>query len=111
LISSTRMFDMLSDLQAGMAKDHGKDRVEDILHRLIDYRVEHFTAEETVTEKHKFPGVAAHRAEHRVLTDRVPAFKKELEAGKGRVPPGWPRLCNSGFRTTSRASTSNTAIS
>ncbi len=82
-----KLFDLVNELHAAMSQGHGKDVAGDVLNRLIDYTVNHFTAEEKLMEKHKFPGLILHRAEHKALTDKVLAFKKEFDAGASNVTP------------------------
>lgn len=82
-----KLFDLVNELHAAMSQGHGKDVAGDVLRRLIEYTVNHFAAEEALMEKHKFPGLIAHRAVHKALTDKVLAFKKEFEAGTSNVTP------------------------
>jgi len=82
-----KLFDLINELHGAMSQGHGKDVAGDVLRRLIDYTVSHFSAEEKLMEKHNFPGLVAHRAEHKALTDKVLAFKKEFDAGQTNVTP------------------------
>lgn len=82
-----KLFDLVNELHVAMSQGHGKDVAGDVLRRLIDYTVHHFSAEEMLMQKHNFPGLIAHRAEHKALTDKVMAFKKEFDAGTGNVTP------------------------
>jgi len=82
-----KLFELVSELHGAMGEGHGKDVVDNVLHKLIDYTVNHFSAEEKLMEKYKYPGLLAHRAEHKALTDKVLAFKKDFEAGTGSVTP------------------------
>lgn len=80
-----KLFDLVSELHIAMSEGHGNDVAGDVLRRLIDYTVQHFSAEEMLMELHNFPGLVAHRAEHKALTDKVLAFKKEFDAGTSYV--------------------------
>ncbi len=80
-----KLFDLVNELHEAMGSGHGKDVAGDVLYRLIDYTVHHFSAEERLMEKHKYPQLPAHRAAHKALTDKVVAFKKEFDAGTGNV--------------------------
>ncbi len=80
-----KLFDLINELHVAMSRGHGKDIVGDVLRRLIDYTVHHFSAEEMLMQNHNFPGLVAHRAEHKALTDKVLAFKKEFDAGTSYV--------------------------
>lgn len=82
-----KLFDLVNELHNAMSAGHGKDVAGDVLNRLIDYTVIHFKAEEALMEKHNYPGLQSHRSEHKALTDKVIAFKKEFEAGTSVVTP------------------------
>ncbi len=82
-----QLFATAEELHNAMLAGHGKDKASEVLGRLIDYTVNHFAAEEKLMEQHSYPSLVTHRAEHKALTDKVLAFKKEYEAGKGAIPP------------------------
>jgi len=82
-----KLFELVNELYNAMSQGHGKDIAGDILKRLIDYTVHHFSAEEKLMETHKFPGLASHLAEHKALTDKVLAFKTAFDAGTSNVTP------------------------
>jgi hemerythrin-like metal-binding protein len=42
----------------------------------------HFAHEERLMRAHGYPGLDAHLAEHRALTEKVVAFQSEFENGK-----------------------------
>lgn len=82
-----KLFELVNELHNAMSQGHGKDKAGEVLKRLIDYTVTHFSSEEKLMESHRFPGLVAHRAEHKALTDKVLAFKKEFDAGTSNVTP------------------------
>lgn len=82
-----KLFELVSELHEAMGAGHGKQVAGDILDRLIAYTVQHFAAEEKLMEKYKYPSLATHRGEHKALTDKVVAFKKEFEAGSSNLTP------------------------
>ena len=82
-----KLFDLVNELHNAMADGHGKDMAGEVLNRLIDYTVTHFAAEEKLMEKHNYPALVSQRAEHKALTDKVIAFKKEFDAGTSNVTP------------------------
>lgn len=81
-----KLFATAEELHNAMLAGHGKDKASEVLGRLIDYTVNHFAAEEKLMEQHNYPSLVTHRAEHKALTDKVLAFKKECDAGKVAVP-------------------------
>jgi hemerythrin-like metal-binding protein len=80
-----KLFDIVRELYTAMRSGHGKEAVGEILQRLIEYTVQHFAAEEKLMEQNKYPFLVPHRAEHRALTDKVVAFKKNFDAGSAGV--------------------------
>ena len=82
-----KLFDLVNELEGAMHSGHSRDVMGRVLERLIDYTAQHFTAEEKLMEKHKYPGLPTHRGEHRVLTEKVIGFKKEFDAGNTSIAP------------------------
>ncbi len=70
-----------------MRSGHGKDVAADVLRRLVDYTVQHFTAEEKLMANNGYPSLAVHQAEQRALTDKVLASKQDFEAGIVSITP------------------------
>ncbi len=80
-----RLFEIIRELYTGMRSGKGKEVAREVLGRLIDYTVYHFAAEEKLMEKNGYQFLAAHRIEHKALTDKVVAFKKDFDAGSAGV--------------------------
>ena len=59
-----RLFEIIRELYTAMRAGHGK---------------------QVVMEKNGYQLLAAHRIEHKTLTDKVVAFKKDFEAGSATV--------------------------
>lgn len=84
-IQHKKLFEIVRELYTAMHLGHGKEVAGEVLTRLIDYTVNHFAAEEKLMEKAGYPQLANHRAEHKALTDKVVAFKKEFDGGSSGV--------------------------
>lgn len=71
------------------AVDRGQELTvtDRIFSKLIAYTKYHFTAEEWLMEQCDFPGLAAHKLEHEVLTRRVLLFKKSYDEGRSPLVP------------------------
>lgn len=82
-----RLFEIINELYTAVRSGHGKDVAGGVLRHLIDYTVQHFAAEEKLMEQNGYPSLAAHRAEHRALTDKVLAFKKDFDGGAVGITP------------------------
>ena len=69
-----------------MAAGKGNDALDTILRRLVDYALTHFAAEESLMEKHGFPGLSEHRAQHEMFRQKVAVFLEDYKAGKYGTP-------------------------
>lgn len=84
------LMDILNELHdAVMARVENK-KIEGILHRLIQYTLEHFSLEEGLLARHNYPELAAHQEEHRKLTSQVKEFAARLSKGEETI--GLPML-------------------
>jgi len=86
-VQHKRLFEIIRELYTAMQSGHGKDVVKGVLDRLIDYTVKHFGAEEKLMDDNKYPSLASHRAEHKILTDKVLAFKTKFDTGTASITP------------------------
>lgn len=76
-----QLFIAINELNDALAAGHGNDVVDDVLHKLVDYAMSHFTAEEKLMERFNFPGLDAHRERHRELVAKVNKLHDEFKAG------------------------------
>jgi hemerythrin len=76
-----KLFALLNALHEAMRQGKGQAVVQDTLRELATYTVTHFRAEEELMRKTNYPGLAAHRAEHQRLVDKVNQFTQDLKAG------------------------------
>ena len=80
-----RLFQLADQLHAAMAAGKGKQCLSTTLGNLITYTKRHFAGEEMLMQSHRYPFFQQHKAEHRVLTDKVIQFQKAFEAGRAAV--------------------------
>lgn len=80
------LFSTVNELNEALAAGRGAEAAEPVLQRLVDYALTHFAAEETLMEKHSFPGLLQHRAEHDAFSEKVTHFIEDFRAGKAGVP-------------------------
>jgi hemerythrin len=78
-----KLFALINNLHEAMSVGQGADKVGQIVKELANYTRYHFSAEEALLEKAKYPDVLAHRAEHQVFVKKVDQFQKDIESGKG----------------------------
>jgi len=67
----TVLFSLINDLHAAMMKGQARAIVGELLNRLLAYTRNHFSQEEAMLEKVRYPGLPAHRLLHRDLTQKV----------------------------------------
>lgn len=73
---------IINDLQEAMQAGKGKDVIENVLSRLIDYVKMHFGTEEKLMVKYAYPDQAYHKGEHFALTSQVGQLYLKVQAGK-----------------------------
>jgi hemerythrin len=78
---------LVSELQAAINRGDELDVTDRVFFKLIAYTKYHFTAEEWLMGQCDFPGLAAHKLEHELLTRRVLLFKKSYDEGKSPLVP------------------------
>jgi hemerythrin len=76
------LFETLNDLHAAMMKGKAQALTCPLLHKLVDYTRDHFSAEEAMMAAAGYPKLAAHRAKHRELTGQVEQFVTRFERGE-----------------------------
>jgi hemerythrin-like metal-binding protein len=75
----------LNELHEAMMKGHAKTVTGTLLHKLVDYTRDHFSAEEKTMADAKYPGLAQHRVKHRELTRQVEEFVSRYERGEAQM--------------------------
>jgi hemerythrin-like metal-binding protein len=75
------LFNAINDLHTAMLKGQSRSVVGQLLHTLVDYTREHFTAEEAMMEAARYPSLAAHRIKHKDLTKQVEEYVNRYESG------------------------------
>ncbi|MEO8595943.1 MAG: bacteriohemerythrin [Candidatus Solibacter sp.] len=79
------LFALGRELYAAMSAGQGKAVMSKVLDRLVQYTKVHFAHEERLMLQHKYPNLAAHKAEHDALVKQVLAFQVEFEAGRATM--------------------------
>lgn len=73
---------MINELSDAMSQKRGKEVLDDILKRLADYTVSHFSKEENLMKTNGYPEYDEHKAKHEKMTAKVLALQDELKQGK-----------------------------
>ena len=79
------LFDVVNALQRGLRVGEGNAAIDQILDRLMTYAGLHFAAEESLMERHEFPGLSTHRIQHEMFRNEMMAFLERHRAVKPGV--------------------------
>ena len=76
---------LINQLHDGMTQGKGNDILGPILDKLVEYTTLHFKAEEAALQRHGYPQLQQHIAEHKKLTDQVIDFRNKFHSGQVRI--------------------------
>jgi len=65
------LMDTLNELRLATVRGLGREQINEVLDRLIEFTRMHFWSEEQLMEQNKFPGLAEHRSEHQQLLAQI----------------------------------------
>jgi hemerythrin len=77
-----KLVKLINDLHDAMRSGNGSGVVGPVLSSLIDYTVYHFSTEEQLFLKTRYPGAKEHVIEHKALTQEVLNIKAKFDAGE-----------------------------
>jgi hemerythrin len=66
-----KLFSLINELHGAIQQGRGPETLQGVLSSLADYVKTHFTEEEALMEKYRFPHLSAHRSEHKKLAAQV----------------------------------------
>jgi hemerythrin len=81
----TTLFNLLNGLHEAMMKGQSENLTGPLLHKLVDYTRDHFSAEEAMLAAANYPGLAQHRIAHRDLARQVEGYVAKFEKGEGAI--------------------------
>jgi hemerythrin len=79
------LFDSLNELHAAMLKGQDKSVTGRLLDDLLAYTRSHFSAEESMLAKVRYPGLAKHHAIHLRLTAQVADYAERYKRGEAAL--------------------------
>jgi len=79
-----KLISLINSLHDAMKQGKGSAVIQGIAKELADYTNFHFSAEEALLERTKYPALEEHRGQHRAFIQRVSEIRRELESG-GKV--------------------------
>ncbi len=77
------LMDTMNELRQAVVRGRGREVVSEIIDRLIEFTRMHFWSEEQLMEQSGFPGLAAHRAEHRRILAEMLQAAHRVQYGEG----------------------------
>jgi hemerythrin len=77
-----KLFDMINDFYAALNKKGQDDTLQSLLDGLLKYTAIHFTHEEALMKRSRYPGLAAQQAAHAAFIKKVLDAQKRHEEGK-----------------------------
>lgn len=81
----TALFEILNDLHEAMMKGQAQNLTGPLLRKLVEYTRAHFSEEEALMAKAKYPSLASHRTLHNTLTQQVEEYAASFERGEVRL--------------------------
>ena len=79
------LFDSLNELHAAMLKGQAKSVIGPLLEDLLAYTRSHFSAEELMLARARYPDLAAHRLKHQNLTSQVAEYAERYKRGEAAI--------------------------
>jgi len=77
-----RLIDIINEMFDALKAARGKEAVEIVLPKLVDYTKVHFANEERLMQKHGYPGYVKHKGLHDTLTKKVVEYADRVKEGK-----------------------------
>jgi len=80
------LFDVVNELEQALRVGEGHIAIDRVLDKLLTYAGLHFAAEESLMERHHFPGLPTHRLQHEMFRKKLLTFLENHRTA-GRVSP------------------------
>ena len=71
-----------NSLAAALEAGDGAGSVRQVVCDLLDYATEHFSHEESLMDRHRYPGADGHKLEHSALLDAISRMLLDFENGR-----------------------------
>ena len=76
------LMDTMNELRQAVLRGAGREKLSEVLDRLIEFTRMHFWSEEQLMEQSGFPGLAEHRAEHHRMLARMLQSAHRVQYGE-----------------------------
>lgn len=80
------LFAAINELEQALRAGEGNAAVQKILGKVASYAADHFAAEESLMQKHNFPGLSSHREQHQMFRSKITTLIEDYRASKSGVP-------------------------
>jgi hemerythrin-like metal-binding protein len=77
-----KLFSLLNGLHSAMSVGKGSSVIVPIVTELENYTKNHFSGEEALMERTKYPALAPHRSQHQKFVSQVAEFRSSLQKGQ-----------------------------
>lgn len=81
-----KLIALINELHEAMSAGRGRAMVAHVLKELTDYTRHHFAGEEEAMRRAGYPGLQAHIAEHRALSEQLAKYYDEWAADASTSP-------------------------
>lgn len=93
-----RLFRTLGELDYALRTGRADSIIGEVVEKVIEYTISHFAAEEDLMQQHGFPGLAAHRHDHRMLAQKLAKFNLSNMAGRPDIPSAFLHFLQAWWR-------------
>lgn len=73
-----QIFDIINELNVAIRKMYVKDKIIEIVDRMVEYTETHFRDEEVEFEKHNYSDKASHMLAHKKFVQKSKEFQREV---------------------------------
>jgi hemerythrin len=80
------LFDVVNELEQALRVGEGHTAIDRVLDKLLTYAGLHFAAEESLMERHHFPGLPTHRLQHEMFRKKLLTFLENHRTARAGVP-------------------------
>jgi hemerythrin-like metal-binding protein len=81
-----QLIEMLNEFYDGLSQRRGRESLERLLRRMLDYARDHFATEEELMEQYDAPGSESHKKQHQRFLDRAVEMTDRLMTAQLLIP-------------------------
>ena len=78
-----KLFQLVNELHDAMGSGKGVEIIGRVVKELANYTKFHFSTEEALMEKSKYPELSSHRLQHQAFIRKVEVVQHDIASGKG----------------------------